>query len=119
MDIPTLYGISNCDTMKKAFRWFDNAHISYHFYDYKKQAVDPDVVMLAIEQCGWQDVINRRGTTWRKLPEDVKITMDADQALKIACQSPSIIKRPLLLYRGKIYLGYTEGVYQAIWNIRY
>ena len=116
MDIPTLYGIPNCDTMKQAFQWLEGAHIAYNFHDYTKQTVETDVVMLAIEQYGWQEVINRKGTTWRKLPENVKITMDVDQALEIACQSPSIIKRPLLLYRQQVYLGFKDGLYQDIFK---
>ena len=69
MSTPVIYGIKNCDTMKKAFKWFESQDIQYDFHDYKKLGVDEDVLVMAIKQCGWDNVINRRGTTWRKLPE--------------------------------------------------
>ena len=79
----TLYGIQNCDTMKKAFKWLDAQNIAYDFHDYKKIGIDEDVLKQALTQHGWENVINRRGTTWRKLPKDVQESMGADKA--IAC----------------------------------
>ena len=68
----------------------------------------------AITQHGWETVINRRGTTWRKLPDDVKATMDAAGAIDAALDNPSLIKRPLLAYQGEIYLGFSEELYAEI-----
>lgn len=107
----TLYGIKNCDTMKKALKWLDESGASYEFHDYKKQGTPRDIIAEAIKQCGWENLINRRGTTWRKLDEAVKNTMDENTALDIAIDNPSIIKRPLLSLDGKMTLGFKEDEY--------
>lgn len=112
-----IYGIKNCDTMKKAFRWLDDHNVPYEFDDYKKQGADEDVLKIAIDQHGWETVINRRGTTWRKLPDDVKETMDEASALAIAQENPSIIKRPLLVKEEDITLGFKAEQYQDIFNV--
>lgn len=92
----TLYGISNCDTMKKARRWLDEQGLEYRFHDYRKEGVPEERLQHWISTLGWETVINRRGTTWRKLPEEVRDDMDAVQAVSVAQQNPSIIKRPIL-----------------------
>lgn len=107
-----IYGIKNCDTMKKAFTWLDKNNVTYEFHDYKKQGADPDILKQAISQHGWESVINRRGTTWRKLPDDIKDSMDADAAMDIANENPSIIKRPLLVKAHTIYLGFDDQSYK-------
>ncbi len=92
----TIYGIANCDTMKKARRWLDDQGIAHHFHDYRKAGVDQDWLAARIAEFGWENVVNRKGTTWRKLPEDVRSAMDADSALTALLAQPSMIKRPLL-----------------------
>ncbi len=92
----TIYGIANCDTMKKARRWLDEQGIAYHFHDYRKAGVDKEWLAARIAEFGWDSVVNRKGTTWRKLPEDVRTTMDADTALTALLEQPAMIKRPLL-----------------------
>jgi arsenate reductase len=92
----TVYGIKNCDTMKKALRWLDEQGLDYHFHDYKKEGVPEEALQAWISQLGWETVINRRGTTWRKLPEEVRDDMDAVGAVSVALNNPSIIKRPIL-----------------------
>lgn len=109
-----IYGIKNCDTMKKAFAWLDAHKVSYEFHDYKKSGVDVEVLKKAIEQHGWENVINRKGTSWRALPDDVKASMDADAALAAAIKSPSLIKRPLMIWGNDIHLGFSEDVYKAL-----
>ena len=109
-----IYGIKNCDTMKKALQWLDDHGIPYDFNDYKKEGVDTDVLKQAIVAHGWETVINRRGTTWKKLPDDVKNKMDATKALTIANENPSIIKRPLLVVNGKTHLGFSAEGYEGI-----
>lgn len=106
-----IYGIKNCDTMKKAFKWLDANNVDYNFHDYKKVGADKDVLTKAIAQHGWDSVINRRGTTWRKLSDDQKSSMDTDSAITAALENPSLIKRPLIVAGGGILLGYDEGVY--------
>lgn len=109
-----IYGIKNCDTMKKAFKWLDNNNIEYEFHDYKKQGVDNGILEQAINEHGWEVVINKRGTTWRNLPQTVKDTMNSEKALNIADDNPSVIKRPLLLHEQKTYIGFNEQTYADI-----
>lgn len=97
-----VYGIKNCDTMKKALTWLDSHKIAYDFHDYKKVGADKDVIANAIKQLGWEDVINRKGTTWRALPETTRDKMTAATALKAALDNPSLVKRPLV-FDGKTY----------------
>ena len=110
----TIYGIKNCDTMKKAFNWLDKKGIDYAFHDYKKE--DPDIAILgkAITEHGWEEVINRRGTTWRKLDDATKESMNAEKAIPLALENPSILKRPLLLKDGETHLGFKPDQYEKI-----
>ena len=108
-----IYGIKNCDTMKKAFKWLDENNIAYDFYDYKKQGADSSVLSTAIAQHSWEAVINRRGTTWRKLPENTKETMDNQSAIAAAQDNPSLIKRPLITHGDTIILGFNADDYAA------
>ncbi|MCB9991157.1 MAG: ArsC family reductase [Rhodospirillales bacterium] len=107
-----IYGIKNCGTMKKAFRWLEDNNIAYDFHDYKKEGVDTEALKQAIEAHSWDTVINRRGTTWRQLPDSVKENMDASSALTAATENPSLIKRPLLVKNGQTYLGFNEEDYK-------
>lgn len=116
MSTPKIYGIKNCDTMKKAFKWLEASNIAYEFHDYKKQGVSDDILEKAIKAHGWEAVINKRGTTWRQLPKDVQENMDAVQAIKIAQDNPSIIKRPLLTHKDEIFLGFKAESYAKIFN---
>lgn len=109
-----IYGIKNCDTMKKAFKWLDENGISYDFHDYKKEGADESVLRTAIKSHGWESVINRRGTTWRKLPDDVKESMNEEGAIAVALENPSIVKRPLLVTQDNVYLGFKEEEYKEI-----
>lgn len=111
-----IYGIKNCDTMKKAFNWLDDAGVSYEFHDYKKEGANENALRDAIARHGWETVINRRGTTWRKLPDDVKDNMDEAAAIKVAIENPSIIKRPLLVTQDNVYLGFEDETYDQIFK---
>lgn len=109
-----IYGIKNCDTMKKALGWLDGQHIAYIFHDYKKSGVDLALLEKAIHQHGWENVLNRKGTSWRALPESVKVSMDAARALQVAQDNPSLIRRPLLVFKENIHLGFDEKNYASI-----
>ncbi|WP_417528259.1 ArsC family reductase [Marinomonas shanghaiensis] len=109
-----IFGIKNCDTMKKAFRWLDDNNIEYSFHDYKKSALDEATAKVWIETMGWESIINKRGTTWRKLDEETKSTMNDDNAIHIMIAQPSIIKRPLIVAKGSIYLGFSAEEYANI-----
>lgn len=111
-----IFGIKNCNTMKKAFDWLEDHDVSYDFHDYKKLPVDEDVLELAIKQHGYETVINRKGMTWRKLDEDVKKNLDHGTAVRLATEKSSIIKRPLLVKDGQVYLGFDEKTYAQIFS---
>ncbi len=111
----TVYGIKNCDTMKKAFVWLDARKIAYIFHDYKKSGADKKVLETAIRQLGWENAINHKGTTWRALPDKVKDSMTAGSALKCAMENPSMIRRPLVVRGGKIILsGFDADEYAKV-----
>ena len=92
----TLYGIPNCDTMKKARTWLDQQGLEYTFHNYRKDGLDKSWLTERINELGWEQVVNRRGTTWRKLPEDVRAAMTAETAVDALLEQPGMIKRPLL-----------------------
>ena len=112
----TIYGIKNCDTMKKAFKWLDNQAIEYTFHDYKKAGLDEVLAKKWVEDLGWENVINKRGTTWRKLDDATKETMNNINAVKQMLENPSIIKRPLLEHNNEKTLGFKETEYSQIFN---
>ncbi len=112
----TIYGIKNCNTMKKAFSWLEENEVTYNFHDYKKNGADKNIIKRAIDECGWEEVINRRGTTWRKLPKDIQNKMNKVKAVDIALENPSIIKRPLLIHENKITLGFKTEIYENVFQ---
>lgn len=108
-----IYGIKNCDTMKKTFSWLDENGIAYDFHDYKKEGADVQILRMAIGQHGWETVINRKGMTWRNLPDIAKDHMDEENAIKAACDNPSLIKRPLIVTNDETYIGYDEDTFKS------
>jgi Spx/MgsR family transcriptional regulator len=92
-----MYGIKNCDTIKKARKWLEKENIEYQFHDYKKDGLNAEMLATWVKDLGWEALINKRGTTWRKLPEDVKESVDQVSAIQIMLDNASIIKRPLLI----------------------
>ena len=102
--------------MKKAFKWLDDEGVEYNFHDYKKSGVDEGVLKQALKEHGWESVINKRGTTWRELPPTIQNGMDNSKAIDVANNNPSILKRPLLLHKGKTYLGFKAEEYAEIFG---
>lgn len=113
----TLYGIKSCDTMKKARTWLETHNIEFAFHDYKKDGLPEALLDQWLQQLPWQDLINRRGTTWRKLPEPLRDSMDESQARAVMLENPSIIKRPLLDTGDGKHLGFKAEHYQQIFNL--
>ncbi|TAL37864.1 MAG: Spx/MgsR family RNA polymerase-binding regulatory protein [Alphaproteobacteria bacterium] len=107
----TVYGIKNCDTMKKAFAWLDGHKVAYAFHDYKKAGADADLLKRAFKQHGWENVLNRKGATWRALPDKAKEAMNERLAFETALANPSIIRRPMLVRGDDIRLGFDEAEY--------
>jgi Spx/MgsR family transcriptional regulator len=91
-----IYGIKSCDTMKKACTWLNNAGVAFDFHDYKKAGVSAEALRRWCESAGWEKVLNRAGTTFRKLPDAAKVDLDQDKAIALMCEQPSMIKRPVL-----------------------
>ena len=107
-----LYGIPNCDTVKKARAWLASHAIQYEFHDYKKLGVDADLLQQWMTRHGWEPIINRQGQTWRKLSDTEKAAVqDLTSALKLAIEKPSVIKRPAFEHRGRLILGFDPNQY--------
>ena len=109
-----LYGISNCDTIRKARHWLDQQHIDYRFHDYRKHGLDSALLSAWADELGWQALLNRRGTTWRKLPAADRDGIDRERALALLLQHPAMIKRPLLDSGGQRLLGFDEQAYREL-----
>ncbi|WP_289034822.1 ArsC family reductase [uncultured Roseibium sp.] len=102
-----LYGIRNCDTVKKARKFLEEAGVDYSFHDYKKEGVDPDKLAAFVSEFGWDTVLNKKGTTWRKLDDGVKESVtDAQSAMAVMIDNPSTIKRPIVETQGKNFIGF-------------
>ena len=107
----TVYAISNCDTVKKARTWLADHGISYQFHDYKKQGIDRQTIDHWLTQKRWDELINRAGTTWKKLPDSEKPT-DAEGATALMMAKPSVIRRPLIESNGQVVaLGFNTDDY--------
>ncbi|WP_455222033.1 ArsC family reductase [Kaarinaea lacus] len=110
----TVYGIKNCDTMKKARRWLDEHNVAYEFHDYKKEGIDEKTLTTWCKKLGWETLLNRRGTTWRKLPDKIKDSINEKSAINLMLEQPSIIKRPVLKSGGSYLVGFDEQEYQKL-----
>ncbi len=110
----TLYGIKACDTMKKARVWLDGKGVAYGFHDYKVKGADRVELEKWVAEHGWEKVLNRAGTTFRKLPDEAKADLDAEKAMALMMAQPSMIKRPVLdLGTGQTLLGFKPEAYEA------
>jgi Spx/MgsR family transcriptional regulator len=109
-----LYGIPNCDTMKKARRWLDEHEIAYQFHNYKKAGIEEKLLRQWVDQVGWEILLNRRGMMWRKLDDSVKAGIDEANAIRIMLETPSIIKRPVLEVGDTLHVGFKEDDYSKL-----
>ncbi len=114
----TIYGIKNCDTMKKARAWLDGHGVAYHFHDYKTEGVEKEKLKAWSDQLGWETLLNRNGTTFRDLPEADKQGLDAGKAIALMLAQPSMIKRPVLdLGGGRLLAGFKPAAYEAAMKV--
>ncbi len=113
---PILYGIPNCDTVKKARLWLDEAGVEYVFHDYKKGGVDPAALEQWVDEHGWQTVLNRAGTTFRKLPEADRADLDRDRAIALMLAQPSMVKRPVLDLGDRRVVGFKPEIFAAVFG---
>jgi arsenate reductase len=111
-----LYGITNCDTMKKARRWLDDRAIAYEFRDYKKSAPTRELVESWTKTCGWEVLLNRAGTTFRKLPDAEREGITAQKAIALMVTHPSVIKRPVLDIGGELTVGFSPETYERVFH---
>src|SRR5215813_13303073 len=109
---PTIYGIKNCDTMKKARAWLDGHGVAYGFHDYKAAGIEGGKLAGWARSVGWEKLLNRAGTTFRKLPEEQKEGITESRALALMLEQPSMIKRPVLEVGGKVIVGFDPTTYQ-------
>ncbi len=109
----TMYGIPNCDTVKKARTWLAERGVAYDFHDFKKQGVTAELLRDWVAQAGWETLLNRAGTTFRKLPDADKAGIDADKAVAIMLANPSAIKRPVVAGAGALIVGFRPDEWAA------
>jgi Spx/MgsR family transcriptional regulator len=110
----TLYGISNCDTVRKARRWLDAAQVEYRFHDVRQDGLAANVVESWLASRDWETVVNRRSTSWKALSEAERQGMDDDHALQAILQSPTLIKRPVLVGDDVLEFGFSTARYEAL-----
>jgi Spx/MgsR family transcriptional regulator len=113
-----LYGIPNCDTVKKAREWLDAHGLAYELHDYKKRGLDGGRLRTWVDELGWEALINRRGTSWRKLDPALRDAVDEATAIRIMLENPSIIRRPVLDTGDGLLVGFAEDVYSGLLSRR-
>ncbi|MGD2053947.1 MAG: ArsC family reductase [Gammaproteobacteria bacterium] len=109
-----IYGIPNCDTIKKARKWLEANGLEYEFHDYRKHGVPESKLRNWVKQTGWETVLNKRGTTWRRLDEKTRNNINQDSAVKTMLANPGIIKRPVLESGKVLIIGFNEIDYQQL-----
>lgn len=113
----TIYGIKACDTMKKARSWLDDHGVEYSFHDYKKEGLDAATIDYFLKTIEWEKLLNRAGTTFRKLPEEERQNIDAAKARALMLAQPSMVKRPVLDQNGKLTVGFKPEQYEAFFQV--
>ncbi|GGH04938.1 arsenate reductase [Parapedobacter pyrenivorans] len=109
-----VYGIKNCNTVKKALTWLEDNAISYTFHDFKKEGISEEKLLTWENQIGWEPLVNKRGTTWRQLSsEEQTAVIDSDSANALMQAKTSVIKRPVIESKGGIIVGFDESEYKA------
>jgi Spx/MgsR family transcriptional regulator len=112
----TLYGIPNCDTVRKARRWLDRHEIEYRFHDFRADGLDARIVERWLDELGWEALINRRSASWKQLDAVRRETMDRDSARAAALEMPTLIKRPVLDTGSACHVGFSEAQYGEIFH---
>lgn len=109
----TLYGIKNCDTVKKARTWLDQHNISYRFHDFRTDGLDNELLTQLEQQAGWENLLNKRSTSWRQLTDQQKDNIDKNSALQLMLEIPTLIKRPVLKIDTDLLIGFKADTYQT------
>ncbi|MFK8067617.1 MAG: ArsC family reductase [Gammaproteobacteria bacterium] len=109
-----LYGISNCDTIKKAKKWLSDQMVAFQFHDFRKDGLETEQLEIWIDALGWEVLLNKRGTTWRKLDESDQADLDAEKACALMVKHPALIKRPVLVTADEIIVGFKPEEYARL-----
>ena len=109
-----IYYYPACGTCKKALKWLTDHNIEHKLHDYRVEGLDKSFLQQAEAQFGWENLVNKRSTTWRNLDENVKKTLSKSTALSVLADNPTLIKRPIILQEGKALIGFDEKEYQAV-----
>ncbi|EGQ8522323.1 ArsC family reductase [Vibrio parahaemolyticus] len=112
----TMFGIPNCDTIKKAKKWLEAENIAFDFHDYRKQGIDAQMVTEFCQALGWEQVLNKRGTTFRQLTQEQKDTLNEENVIALLVDNPAMIKRPILNVDGQLHIGFKADQYATIFN---
>lgn len=113
---PVMFGISNCDTIKKARSWLQANDIDFVFHDFRKQGIETVLIQRWIDEVGATVLLNKRGTTWRKLSAETQQLADTDQLASLLADNPTLIKRPVLQKDGQITVGFSESKYAEVFG---
>jgi Spx/MgsR family transcriptional regulator len=112
----TLYGIPNCDTVRKARKWLDAHGVAFDFHDFRKHGLDEKQLKAWVKELGWEVLLNKRGMMWRKLPDSKKENLDEKKAIAIMLAEPAIIKRPVLDTGKQRHVGFSEALYKELFS---
>lgn len=112
----TLYGIKNCDTVKKASKWLESNDISFELYDFKKQPLTRELLTSFVNQSDWALLLNKRSTTFRNLPEEIKNNLTDEVIFEAVIEQPTLLKRPLLPLNDELHLGFKAEKYKALFQ---
>ncbi|AQW58862.1 ArsC family reductase [Vibrio owensii] len=112
----TMFGIPNCDTIKKAKKWLEAENVAFDFHDYRKQGIDAAMVTEFCNALGWEQVLNKRGTTFRQLTQEQKDSLNEENAISLLVENPAMIKRPILKVEDQFYIGFKADQYATIFN---
>ena len=114
MPAAKLYGISNCDTVRKAKKWLDSNAVDYEFIDFRKDGIKTQSIQQWVSSAGLEKVLNKRGTTWRKLSASQQSFSTDEEGIQLLAEQPTLIKRPVLEAKGQIEIGFSETTYNEI-----
>jgi Spx/MgsR family transcriptional regulator len=113
----TMFGIPNCDTIKKAKKWLEANELDYQFHNYRKDGISEEMVRQFCEKLGWEQVVNKRGTTYRQLTQEQKDSLNQETAISLLVEHSAMIKRPILDVDGTLHIGFKAEQYQQVFSV--
>jgi arsenate reductase len=116
MTTPTLYGIKNCDTVKKARKWLEEKQITYNFHDFKTEGLSTELLTAFVELSDWQIMLNKRSTTFRNLSDEIKNNLTEEVIFNAVIEQPTLLKRPLLNINDNLQVGFKVDTYQELFK---